>query len=118
MSNQMSLSVEEEEELGNNILPIFLNLAACNLKLSEYEEAFENCHEVLDKDPNNAKALFRRGQAKNALQNWEDAIKDFEAALKCQPDDKGIIRELQKVKKTRDDYKNNQKKAYSKMFAS
>ncbi len=30
--------------------------------------------QVLEKDPTNAKALFRRGQAKNALKNWDDAI--------------------------------------------
>ncbi|XP_067663824.1 peptidyl-prolyl cis-trans isomerase D-like [Haliotis asinina] len=119
MSNQMSLPEQEEEDIGRtHILPFFLNLAACNLKLSEYEEAFENCHEVLEKEPTNAKALFRRAQAQNALKNWDDAVIDLEAALKSQPDDKGIMRELQKTRKMKEDYKNQQKKAYSKMFAS
>ena len=45
-----------------------------------------------------AKAYFRRGQARVALKDLEDAVKDFEEAAKLAPEDAGIKNELAKTK--------------------
>ncbi|KAJ3023712.1 hypothetical protein HKX48_001602 [Thoreauomyces humboldtii] len=40
-----------------------LNYAACKLKLQDYPPVVVQCTEVLNSDPTNVKAVFRRGQA-------------------------------------------------------
>jgi len=41
--------------------------------------------------PNHAKALLRRGQALESLEKYKDALADFEAVLKMDPQSKMAI---------------------------
>lgn len=50
---------------------------------------------MLAKDKGNAKALFRRGRAHNALGHSEEALQDLAAASRAAPDDRAITREIQ-----------------------
>lgn len=43
--------------------PLLLNMAACTLKLGDYPSTIDYCSQVLQADPDNPKALFRRAQA-------------------------------------------------------
>lgn len=45
-----------------------LNIALCYLKTNKNVEARHECDSVLEKDPNNEKALFRRGQVSSLYQ--------------------------------------------------
>ncbi|KIK82544.1 hypothetical protein PAXRUDRAFT_153659, partial [Paxillus rubicundulus Ve08.2h10] len=51
----------------------FLNRAAAYLKLGKNEDAERDCTRVLALSTDNAKALFRRGQARRALGKLDDA---------------------------------------------
>ncbi|OCH92602.1 TPR-like protein, partial [Obba rivulosa] len=51
----------------------FLNRAAAYLKLGKNEDAERDCTTVLKLDEKNVKALFRRGQARVALQKLHEA---------------------------------------------
>ncbi|KAK9820125.1 hypothetical protein WJX72_006361 [[Myrmecia] bisecta] len=89
-------------EKANDVkLPIHLNMAACQIKLGDYQTAIHNCSEVLGVDKNNAKALFRRGRARHLLGQTDLAQADLELALTKAPSDQGIARELQALQKTR-----------------
>ena len=44
-------------------ISLLLNLSACKLKTADYPAAIEHTSAVLEVDPNNTKALCRRGQA-------------------------------------------------------
>ena len=44
------------------MIAMHMNLALCYLRLNEAKEAIEHCDKVLEKEPKNVKALFRRGQ--------------------------------------------------------
>ncbi|XP_025085527.1 LOW QUALITY PROTEIN: peptidyl-prolyl cis-trans isomerase D-like [Pomacea canaliculata] len=118
LQDEQDFNEDEPKTWKKLLIPVTLNLAACNIKLEKYDEAMENCNEVLAADATNSKALFRSGQIHSAKNNWEEALKYLQKALEASPDDKGILREIQKVKKTLNDYKNQEKKMYSKMFAS
>ncbi|KAK3100451.1 hypothetical protein FSP39_020087 [Pinctada imbricata] len=119
VDNNMNLSEELEKEVETNyLIPISLNIAACSLKLQQYDEAIEKCDDVLAADKQNVKALFRKGQAQSAMKNWDDALVNLTEASKVDPNDKGIRRELEKVKKTVQEYKAKEKQMYAKMFAS
>ncbi|CAL8461943.1 g1474 [Coccomyxa elongata] len=79
-------------------IPIHLNMAACQIKLQDWQGVMWNCSQVLAKEKGNAKALFRRGRAHNALGHTEEALQDLAAASRAAPDDRAIAREIQVVK--------------------
>lgn len=47
------------------------------LKLKNYEHAISATTEVLQKEPSNEKALFRRAQANIGIKNYSDAKSDL-----------------------------------------
>lgn len=95
---------------------VSLNIAAVELKLSNAENARNACDEVLLNDPNNAKALYRRGQAHIGLKNYDDALVDLELAYRSMPNDKNIQNELQKAKEVWRNYQNQQMDVYKNLF--
>lgn len=58
-----------------------LNLASCHLRLGEHADAVRECSEVLEAQPGDRKALYRRGQAHLALQEYGSAVTDLQKAL-------------------------------------
>ena len=60
-------SAEMAEQLKAVAVPCLLNRAACSLKLEQPREAIMDCHNVLQTDGTNTKALFRKGQAHVAV---------------------------------------------------
>jgi len=56
-------------ELDQRNIFLFLNLAQCFLNLGQFYEAINCANEVLNRDPKNVKALFRRAKAK--MQIWD-----------------------------------------------
>ncbi|XP_063415307.1 peptidyl-prolyl cis-trans isomerase D-like [Mytilus trossulus] len=115
-----NMDMEEDESNMDKLfnIPITLNLAACSLKLKEYSDALQHCDQVLQEDEKNVKALFRRGQALNGLNKWDEALESLKQASQVEPTDKGILTEMAKTKKLVDAYKAKEKKMYSNMFAS
>lgn len=107
-----------EHEINNTVLmPIRLNQSAVHLKLKDWSSAAEICEDILDIDPDNVKALFRLGQARRGMNDWEKALAALHAAQKINGDDKGIPREIAAVKKDMEEYKKKEKAAYAKMFS-
>ncbi|KAK9735770.1 hypothetical protein RND81_04G226600 [Saponaria officinalis] len=74
--------------------PCHLNMAACFIKLKQYDDAIMHCTTVLAEDENNVKALYRRGKARAELGQTDSAREDLLKARKYAPDDKAISREL------------------------
>lgn len=69
----------EPDELEKSrflIVTIQLNIAACHLKLKNYDFAIEVCKRALDRDSTNIKAYYRLGQAYLAKGEFDEAI-DF-----------------------------------------
>jgi tetratricopeptide (TPR) repeat protein len=63
-----------------------LNAAMAYLKIKQYSKAIESASEVLKKDPNNPKALFRRGVAYIETQSYDKAKTDLELLSKNEPE--------------------------------
>ena len=59
---------------------LYKNKAAVYLKLSDYQAVIQNCTSSLEITPNDPKALFRRCQAYEALEKYEEAYKDVRQA--------------------------------------
>jgi len=91
-------------------------LCICCLKLERWGQAVENCSKVLEIDKENVKALFRKGTANAKLKNFEQALKDLNAATKLSPNDAAIKKELRLVNVQIKRQNEKEKKMYTKMF--
>ncbi|KAJ8899200.1 hypothetical protein K2173_012376 [Erythroxylum novogranatense] len=96
--------------------PCHLNMAACLIKLKRFEDAIAQCTIVLAEDEKNVKALFRRGRARAELGQTDSAREDFSQALKIEPEDKAIARELRRLAEHDKAVYQKQKEIYKGIF--
>ena len=61
------------------------NLAACHVKLSQWESAVQAATAALKVEASNVKARFRRGVAHSNLGNYDEAKSDLTAVAKADP---------------------------------
>eukprot|EP00798_Chlamydomonas_sp_ICE-L_P010804 gene10804-16953_t len=95
----------------------FLNLAAVGLKLKDYKEVKSNCAKVLEMEPSNMKALYRRAQAYHATQDYQEAEADVKKGLLDEPTDKDLLILSKRIKVSQKESDAKAAKMYSKMFA-
>ncbi|CAO2815162.1 unnamed protein product [Amaranthus hypochondriacus] len=95
---------------------VFTNSSACKLKLGDLKGALLDTEFAMRDGEDNVKALFRQGQAQMALNDIDSAVASFRKALDLEPNDAGIKRELAIAKKKIADRRDQERKAYSKMF--
>eukprot|EP01088_Endostelium_zonatum_P019709 TRINITY_DN694_c0_g1_i1.p1 TRINITY_DN694_c0_g1~~TRINITY_DN694_c0_g1_i1.p1 ORF type:complete len:209 (+),score=68.04 TRINITY_DN694_c0_g1_i1:31-627(+) len=109
-------SEEELKKIKELCVAVYSNMAACHLKQNKGEKAIQDCNDVLDLDPKNAKALYRRGQAHMLNQDVDRASADLNKALELSPNDAAVKAELVKLKKMEREQIQKQKKAFAGMF--
>ncbi len=63
-------------------------LLFAGIKLGQFTGAVEDCTKVLKLEPENIKALLRRGTARKSLKEFVAAKEDLEAVLKAEPNNK------------------------------
>nr|XP_023854736.1 peptidyl-prolyl cis-trans isomerase FKBP8 isoform X2 [Salvelinus alpinus] len=93
-SSKVDISPEEEEELMDVKVKCLNNMAAAQLKLDHYEAALRSCVSVLAHQPDNIKALFRKGKVLALQGEYAEAIKILKRALKLEPSNKVISKAL------------------------
>ncbi|XP_011141793.1 aryl-hydrocarbon-interacting protein-like 1 isoform X2 [Harpegnathos saltator] len=76
---------EEWLSLNKMKVPLLLNYAQCKLLNKEYYSVIEHCTTVLKMDPENVKALYRRGKAYIGAWDEKNAIKDLKKAAEIDP---------------------------------
>ncbi|KAL3077314.1 hypothetical protein niasHS_013303 [Heterodera schachtii] len=67
----------EWTELDQKNIPLFLNLAQCYLSMGQFYEAANCASEVLQREPDNEKALFRRAKANTNKWELDEAVSDL-----------------------------------------
>jgi len=78
-------------------LALLLNLAAVGLKEEDWPATVDSCSQVLAKDPDSQKALYRRGVARGHLGRHEEAMADLRRALQLtDPADAGTVRDMRR----------------------
>lgn len=80
-------------------IPVCMNLALCYLKVEHYHYAIKYASQVLDKDDENQKALYRRGKAYMMIGEMNKAKNDFNRALELSDGkDQEIIKALHELR--------------------
>ncbi|XP_067272073.1 peptidyl-prolyl cis-trans isomerase FKBP8 isoform X2 [Pseudorasbora parva] len=87
-SSRVDISQQEEEELLDMKVRCLNNMAAAQLKLDHYEAALRSCVSVLAHQPDNVKAVFRKGKVLALQGEYAEAIKTLKGALKLEPSNK------------------------------
>lgn len=81
---QMIIKEKPKSETWHGIaqqkIPFLLNYAQCKLLMEEYVEVIRHTTSVLEIEPENVKALYRRGRAHSAIWDVEEAKRDLRKA--------------------------------------
>ncbi|XP_072261141.1 peptidyl-prolyl cis-trans isomerase FKBP8 isoform X2 [Pyxicephalus adspersus] len=117
-SSKVDFTSEDEAELLDVKMKCLNNLAASQLKLDHFEAALKSCNMVLEQQPENIKALFRKGKVLAQQGEYSDAIAILRKALKLEPSNKTIHAELSKLVKKHTDQKNVETAMYKKMLGN
>jgi len=115
-------AVEEDADLAARSkacrVPTQLNLALCCLRLDpcEASRALEMCESVLDAEPENAKAMYRKGKALIELDLLDEAEWELTRACKLLPKDLSVRQDLQKLRQSMRDTAAAEKRTYKGVF--
>lgn len=93
--NAINLSPSDNKDLAI----YYKNLAAVHLKLNKFDDAVEDCNKSLEIVPNDPKALFRRSQALENLERFEEAYRDARQILNDDPNNKTVQPLLERLYK-------------------
>ncbi|KAM7250644.1 hypothetical protein ACFE04_022527 [Oxalis oulophora] len=110
------MDIEKSTSLRNTKSQLLTNSSACKLKLGDLTGALLDADFAVRDGADNAKAIFRQGQAHMALNDIDAAEESFKRALELEPNDGGIKKELNAVRKKIADRRDREKKVFSRMF--
>ncbi|KAL2938487.1 70 kDa peptidyl-prolyl isomerase, partial [Bienertia sinuspersici] len=95
----MALEMEEDRETFVNLTSVvLLNMVACFLRKKEFMTTEKFCTVVLDLNPRNVKALFRRASAAMELGRIEFAVSDLDLAYVIDPSNQEVYKKLGEAK--------------------
>jgi len=99
-------------------LSLQLNAAMACLKLEMWEDGAHYATLALEQDPDNVKAMFRRGVCRAQLPRFlDEARDDLTAALKAEPNNRDAREQLAKVKQQLKEFKQQEKERMAAMFS-
>ncbi|GAB1604584.1 AH receptor-interacting protein-like [Argonauta hians] len=91
---------EAWQSLNKMQIPLLLNFSQCKLVSEDYYSVITHCDTVLKYDPDNVKALFRRGKAYIGAWNPMAARSDLNRVMQLESSlKKGVLNELKKLDK-------------------
>ncbi|XP_058466632.1 peptidyl-prolyl cis-trans isomerase FKBP8 isoform X2 [Malaya genurostris] len=116
VSGDVEPSNAELQDLLEDRMKVYNNLALAQLKIAAFDAALKSVEHVLQCQPNNAKALFRKGKILDAKGETKEAIAFLQKAATIDEDDKLIQSELSKLILKSKREARNEKDLYQKML--
>ncbi|XP_059619521.1 protein unc-45 homolog B [Phlebotomus argentipes] len=95
--SQYSQAIKIGGENHKDLSVFYKNRAACFLKTSEFARAERDCLTALKLTPNDPKALFRKAQALEGLEKFEEAYKSARDAWNTDPNNKALQQMLERL---------------------
>ncbi|KAK0422200.1 hypothetical protein QR680_007427 [Steinernema hermaphroditum] len=93
------------------------NIAMCYAKMGDLRTAKEEAEAALELDPCNVKAMLKRAQALEKMNEFEDAVDQLKEALAVEPDSPHITRELNRLKVLLREQRAAERELYKRMMA-
>ena len=91
----------EQENIGQEDKAIlFMNRAACALKLDEFQQCVDDCTDALNINPTLEKALYRRAEAYSRLEKFPQAFKDARQVVSLNPRNSTAVALARRLKET------------------
>ncbi|XP_020391165.1 peptidyl-prolyl cis-trans isomerase FKBP8 [Rhincodon typus] len=115
-SSKVDFLEGEEKELMNVKVKCLNNLAAAQLKLEHFEAALKSSNAALQHQPNNVKALFRKGKVLALQGEYTEAIPVLRKAAQLEPSNKAIQAELSQVMRKQSEQRITEQAMYRKML--
>ncbi|XP_005988871.1 tetratricopeptide repeat protein 9C isoform X1 [Latimeria chalumnae] len=117
-AEKVKLSKEQTELIEDTQATCYNNLAACLLQAEEvnYERVKDYSLKVLQKQPENVKALYRAGVAFHHLGDQERALHYLTKAARRLPNDANVKKYLQLTESKLNSYYQHEKEMYRGIF--
>lgn len=90
--------------------------ALVHLKLRETAECIKQLEKVLEKEPNNVKAIYRLAQAFESRKDYDEAIAEYKKILNIEPDNKAAQQQILVCKNALAELRAQEKKRYTNLF--
>lgn len=113
-----SASDAELQALLEDRMKVYNNLAAAQMKTQAYDAALKSVNNVLSCQPQNVKALFRKGKILHYKGEHSQAYAVLLQAAKLEPDSKAIQAELAILKEKNAEDAQHEKNLYRKMLGT
>jgi len=104
------------QKFEDMFISALLNCALVYLKLNDNAECIKSIDRVLDKSPNNVKALYRKAQALQNKKDFDAAISLFEQVIKFEPENKAAQQQVMFCKEKVTEQRNKERKLYVGLF--
>jgi len=115
----LGFSTEERRAKVNELKKLcMLSRALCLIKAGIYRRAIKACNYVLEDEPQNVKALFRKAQARLATGDPFRALPDAMAALRLEPQNQEIRDLIARAKAQKKDLDRTAKGMYGNMCSA
>jgi len=116
-SKFFDLSPDDEKEVKEVKISLYMNLAKCYLKMDNLDKMLSNCNDALSYDAENAKALYMRAFCYEKKGHFDKAEADLKIALSKNSEDQPSVKLMERVKAQLKREKEKEKKMWSKAFA-
>lgn len=110
------ITESQVQSVQNMYITLKGNLGMVLLKEENWNAVAKNTKEIVEEDPKNVKALYRRAVAYHKLGKLEDSKSELQHLLEIDPANNAAKKELSEVVKSIKEYQSKQKAAYTGMF--
>lgn len=117
LDSESTLEGDEKEKRDALVFAAHLNLAACELRLGNDTKVIEHCNGALELSKDNAKAYFRRAQARQNRKDYDLAVQDYQRVAELEPENKAAKNQIVLCKKKLQEEHQKEKKLYANMFS-
>ena len=108
---------DEQKEVESLKLLLYLNIAACQMKLKQFDYVIKNCTKALEIENKNIKAFYRRCVALTEINEFERAHQDAKDGLMLENNNQAFTKQLstieRKWKEKKTEYQNMMKNCFN-----